>query len=124
MTRPLGMDASKLWPSWQAPQARRLMAVFQLSALAAGARWHLAQLRTSCGYVVSYGCGRPAYVPPVSVSLSPMWILWMNTGKSSTASPLITEALPVQDPSAAMAGSVSAAPALLNRFWSLWQAAQ
>src|SRR5215468_2644327 len=77
--RPAGGGLTKLLSSWQAPQARRL-GTFQLAAigaglLGAGLRWHFVQLRMSCGYVTSYGCGRPAYVPPRSASLSPMWIL-------------------------------------------------
>src|SRR6185436_10769662 len=63
--RPGGAGLTKLMLSWHAPQARRLGTFFQLSAigaglLGAGLRWHLAQLRMSCGYVVSYGCGTPA----------------------------------------------------------------
>ncbi len=48
----------------------------------------------------------------------------MKTGRSSTASSLITAAFPVQVPSAAMAGSATGVPVLLNRRWSLWQATQ
>ena len=41
-----------------------------------------------------------------------------------TASRLSTAAVPVQVPSAAIVGSVSVAPALEKRRWSLWQATQ
>src|SRR3954470_16797513 len=58
--RPSGGGVTKLRSSWQAPQARRL-GIFQLSAIGAALfapwRWHLVQLRMSCGYVVSYGWG-------------------------------------------------------------------
>src|SRR3954470_3207774 len=55
-TRPGGTTVSKLTVSWQEPQARRLGLFIQLSALAAGARWHLVQLAASCGYVTSGNC--------------------------------------------------------------------
>src|SRR4051812_12931947 len=53
--RPFGAGLTKLMSSWQAAQARRLVAFFQLSERAAGARWHFTQLRTSCGYVTLNG---------------------------------------------------------------------
>src|ERR1017187_5592378 len=48
-TRPAGSVAAKLTPSWQEPQARRLGLVAKLPACVAGNRWHLSQLRISCG---------------------------------------------------------------------------
>src|SRR3954464_997617 len=56
--RPAGGGFTKLMLSWQAPHARRL-GTWKLLAIGAGLRWHLVQVRTSCGYVVSYGCGTP-----------------------------------------------------------------
>src|SRR6266850_3236702 len=127
--RPGGAGLTKLLSSWHAPQARRLGAVFQLSFIAAGGRWHFTQLRTSCGYLVSYGLSTPWYVPPVCVSSSPMWILWMKTGKFRTASLFWTIRAPVQVPPSGVAVTVGASTLVAplpapNLFWSLWHAEQ
>src|ERR1035437_3794020 len=57
--RPAGGLARKLIPSWHEPHARWVGLFLKVSAWGT-LMWHLTQLRTSCGLVMSYGAATAA----------------------------------------------------------------